>query len=175
MNSHQIWRIFLLGGGGSSLTAGMAGGEYAILAAGIVGLGGALATAVSTIIVQVGKARIQADRDRLEFEKERSEVFGGQLAKKFQEISDELDLQKVLNRSLQDSVQELKTKLESAKASLKGYQARESERELQSDSLRKDVETLKSELDKTKTEFQKVTQENSRLSLIAAIHPEKQA
>lgn len=136
----------LLGGGGSSLAAGVGGGEYAILAAAIVGMGGALATAVSSFIVQVGKAKIQVERDRLEFEKERSEVFGGQLAKKFQEISDELDLQKVLNQSLQDSVQDLKSKLDSAKASLKEYHARTSEHEAQSASLRREVEGLKGEL-----------------------------
>jgi len=174
MNSPQTWTILLLGGGGSSLAAGVGGGEYAILAAAIVGMGGALATAVSSFIVQVGKAKIQAERDRLEFEKERSEVFGGQLAKKFQEISDELDLQKVLNQSLQDSVQDLKSKLDSAKASLKEYHARTSEHEAQSESLRKEVEGLKGELDKTKSEFQKVAQENSRLTLIVASHPEKQ-
>lgn len=135
------------------------GADYALWTAMILGLGGAAATVASSFIVQVGKARIQVDRERLALDKERAEVVDGHLKAKFDEISESLNVHRNLNDSLRSNVQELETKLNNAKQTLKDHQGKTSEQELRSSQLQQEIKTLREELEHVRSE-------NSKMNLL---------
>lgn len=113
------WLVLI---GGTSITGvlSLLGSlDLAGMAAGVLGVGTAFATAIAFIIVKVGQARIQVDRERLAYEKDRAVALDGTLAGKLEHLSELLDeakssaeAQKELNATLKATIGELKAQSE---------------------------------------------------------------
>lgn len=124
-NVPNHWLVLLTGGGATGFFSLFANIDFAVASAGIIGLATAMGTAISFLIVKVGQARIQVDRERLGLEKERAVALDGTFAGKLQAVSEKLDLaeqdrhaQKELIATLQATTNEMKKRVEDANRKL---------------------------------------------------------
>lgn len=124
-NVPNHWLVLLTGGGATGFVSLFANIDFAVASAGIIGLATAMGTAISFLIVKVGQARIQVDRERLGLEKERAVALDGTFAGKLQAVSEKLDVaeqdrqaQKDLIATLQATTNEMKKRVEDANRKL---------------------------------------------------------